>query len=375
MKTVTGDQLNHTNRIIEDLQLCNSLDIAEPVALLRHNFPMLDEEILHEHFMQANYDLEEAVYTLSSLEAGAVAIDLEPADVPSEKQERRKAGQLKTILGNVIALTDHPKQPLYCFIVLVSRSDSLKYKAGKLVRPVPRTCVSRDDEMGRFWVKRTSVPEFGSMVELNFFEEDTREYVSSAQGNYPQQNEDLLCASLELKGGCHLMKDLTARQNLIALACNDVTTKWPWGSGLQKFASVTPGKFIWHVPAEKKHLSSVVLLRVKRDNNVEFVYRNAASKKISCNFSAGGKRLTDIPITAAGYNEYSPHELNMRYASREHVDQIFVLGLARAEKRGPEGFNRLVECSDKLKSLLNEDDFEDYCQILLIGTIDLTQEP
>ncbi|CAE8611561.1 unnamed protein product [Polarella glacialis] len=287
-----------------------------------------------------------------------------------EREENRK-GKDKTITGYIIARTDHPREPLYCFIVLVSRSDSTKYKEGTLVRPIPKTCVFRDDEMGRFWVKRTLVPEIGSIVELQFLEDDTLQYLLSGHGKHPQQNEDLLCASLELKGICNLMEDPYARRHLMALACENVTTKWPWGYGLSKFSSVTPGKHIWFVPATSNRLPSVVLLRVNRESGVKFIFRNPSSRKVSCNFCAGSKTLSDIPVTAAGYDEL-PHVLNTRFATREHADHLFVLGLARKETRGPEGFNRLVECPEKARSLLKDCDFEEYCQILLIGIINLS---
>jgi hypothetical protein len=147
--------------------------------------------------------------------------------------ERVWTGPRRTIVGHVVALTDHPKQPLYCFIVLVAVSDSMKDRKGLLVRPVPHTCVTRDDEMGRFWVKKKGVPEFGSMVELKFFEEDTREYLRCGQCKYPQQNEDLLCETLNLKGGGDLMQEPIALRSLTnGLISERVKglTKLRWGS-------------------------------------------------------------------------------------------------------------------------------------------------
>eukprot|EP00929_Paragymnodinium_shiwhaense_P120311 TRINITY_DN92246_c0_g1_i1.p1 TRINITY_DN92246_c0_g1~~TRINITY_DN92246_c0_g1_i1.p1 ORF type:complete len:1024 (+),score=100.42 TRINITY_DN92246_c0_g1_i1:279-3350(+) len=364
-----------------DTGLSSQRDLSEQVAWLRELFPMFDDNTLLSHFLQADdssdgaESFEAAIASLSArLDRPTLAVEsVGDVGVKSDVERPQKSiAPSRVIIGYVVALTDHPKQPLYCFIVMVVRSSSLKYREGKLVRPVPQTCVERDDEMGRFWVKKSGVPAVGSRVKLEFVEEDTLEYLAAGQGQYPQQNEDLLCSSLTLQRHGSLWSDAGAQLSLTSLTCRDVTTKWPWGSGLQKFASVTPGKFIWYVPAWRNNLPSVVLLRISRESQVEFVYRNAASNKISCHFGAGGKRLTDIPVTAAGYCE-SPQKLNSRHASREHINEIFVLGLARAERRGPQGHNRWVECSDNLKRMLNEHDFEEYCQILLIGVIDLGQ--
>lgn len=48
-------------------------------------------------------------------------------------------------------------------------------------------------------------------------------------------------------------------------------------------------------------------------------------------------------------------------------DQLFVLGLARAEHRGPEGYNRLGECSEALLRQLEEEAFEEYCGSTAVG--------
>eukprot|EP00929_Paragymnodinium_shiwhaense_P072034 TRINITY_DN36575_c0_g1_i1.p1 TRINITY_DN36575_c0_g1~~TRINITY_DN36575_c0_g1_i1.p1 ORF type:complete len:1129 (+),score=59.29 TRINITY_DN36575_c0_g1_i1:42-3389(+) len=349
-------------------------DLTEPILWLRELFPMFSDDILVSQYLQAqdlsdrDDALEEAIFSLCE------RLDKPPekkrTEMPAETTVKKPVGLPRIIFGYVIAVTD-PKPPLYCFIIVVVRSNSLRYRRGKLVRPVPRSCTTRDDEISKFWVKHSGVPEFGSMVKLDFIEEETAEYFSAGHGEYPHHNEDLLCESLVMHGRSTLLCDIPAWRALATMACEDITTKWPWGSGLQKFASVLPGKFIWYVPALQKSLPSVVLLRVTKDNNVEFVYRNASSDKISCNFSAGGKRLTDIPVTALGYND-APYVLNKRRADQPVQEQIFVLGLARAERRGPEGYNRWFECSERLRAKLNADDFEEYCQILLVGVIDLT---
>ena len=50
-------------------------------------------------------------------------------------------------------------------------------------------------------------------------------------------------------------------------------------------------------------------------------------------------------------------------------DQLFALGLARAEHRGPEGYNRWADFPERWKREVDVDSLERYCQILLIGIL------
>ena len=158
--------------------------------------------------------------------------------------------------------------------------------------------------------------------------------------------------------------------SLLALAVDDIETRWPWKKALGKFPSVTPGKDIWFVHP-KTHLPSVVVLKLQRPETVRFKYRGATNDRISVDFSAGGRFLRDIAVTAAGFNS-TPSELNARFAEQSESGQLFLLGLARAESRGPEGYNRLEEVPDRLRRDLDVDaleKLEKYCQILLIGIL------
>ena len=164
------------------------------------------------------------------------------------------------------------------------------------------------------------------------------------------------------------VSEVVASAALSALAVDDVHDKWPWKSALGKFASVQPDKKIWFVHP-KKQLQSVVILRLKRHETVNFKYRNGSSIQISVDFSAGGRFLTDIAVTAAGFDA-PPLELNRRFREKwQEAEQLFVLGLARAKPRGPEGFNRLEECSEHVRRQLDVEMLEEYCQILLIGML------
>ena len=164
------------------------------------------------------------------------------------------------------------------------------------------------------------------------------------------------------------VSEVVASAALSSLAVDDVHDKWPWKSALGKFASVQPDKRIWFVHP-KKHLQSIVILRLKRLETVNFKYRSDSSTRISVDFSAGGRFLTDIAVTAAGFDA-PPLELNHRFREKsQEAEQLFVLGLARAERRGPEGFNRLEECSEHLRRQLDVEMLEEYCQIMLIGVL------
>lgn len=183
-------------------------DISDPVSKLRHNFPIFDDDVLSAHLMEASYDLEKAVVSLSKLEAEPVAV-LEPADIPRSSNPPLRSGEPKRLMANVIARTDHPKMPLYCFIAVVAKSNqSQKYRAGQIVRPIPEDRFRLlGDEKGHFWLKKTKVPQIGDIVEVCFFEEDARDYLETAHGTYPHQNEDLLCTTLTLHSRCDLERN------------------------------------------------------------------------------------------------------------------------------------------------------------------------
>ena len=150
---------------------------------------------------------------------------------------------------------------------------------------------------------------------------------------------------------------------------DDIQKRWPWGRALGKFESVTPGKKIWYVHP-KKRLQSVIVMRLKRPGDVNFKYRGASNDRISVDFPAGSKRiLRDIPVTAADFN-YSPAELNSWFSEQcLHSEQLFVLGLARAECQCPLGYNRLEELPDRLRRQVDVETLPKYCQILLIGVL------
>ncbi|CAE7456199.1 unnamed protein product [Symbiodinium sp. CCMP2592] len=348
-------------------------DISELVCKLRHNFPMYDDDIIGDHLLQAGNDLERAVLSLSALGAEPTS-SIVPADIPCNRPERLRSGRPKKIIANVLARTDHSRSPLFCFILLATVSESEKYKAGCIVRPIPEDRFRLlGDEKGHFWKRMPqALPEVGHVVEILFFEEDTVDYLQAAHGNYPHQNEDLLCTSLVLRKRCSLHKNVSVREALTGLAVDHVEERWPWGRGLGKFESVQPGKYIWYVPARKKRLPSVLILRQHRPGEVFFKYRNDSSDKISVDFPAGRRRrLSDVAVTAAGFCS-SPSELNAKFQQKmTSVEFLFVLGLARAERSGPIGFNRLAECSEAHQRRLNPEEYEEYCQILLIGIIEL----
>ena len=176
-------------------------DVSEPVAQLRHNFPMFDDEVLSAHLMGAAYDLEKAVLSLSKFEAEGGDI-LEPVVLPV-RPPRVRTGKLQTLIANVVARTDHPGMPLYCFIAMVTKSLSPTCRPGQMVRPIPEDRFRLlGDEKGHFWLKKSRVPEIGDIVEICFFEEDATDYLESAHGGFPHQNEDLLCTELTLRSRC-----------------------------------------------------------------------------------------------------------------------------------------------------------------------------
>ena len=134
--------------------------------------------------------------------------------------------------------------------------------------------------------------------------------------------------------------EAVAWKALMKLSVEGVESKWPWKTALGKFDSVTPGKKIWFVHP-KKHLPSVLLLRLTRADSVNFKYRGASNDRVSVDFSAGDRFLSDIPVTASDYSK-EPEVLNRRFVERAKSSQHwFLLGLARAERRGPDGYNRL----------------------------------
>lgn len=158
------------------------------------------------------------------------------------------------------------------------------------------------------------------------------------------------------------------------MAVDDVHDKWRWKAALGKFDSVTPGKKIWFVHP-KPCFQSVVVLRLTRPHLVNFKYRGAANDRISVDFPAGRKRiLRDIPVTAAGF-EAKPSELNTWFGEKcAEAEQLFVLGLARAECWGPDGYNRWEEVPDRLKRQVDVDSLGKYCQVLLIGVLPCPKE-
>ena len=189
------------------------------LAELRHDFPMFDDDVLRKQLQQSAYKLGKVKQSLSKLET-ARGVLLEPADIPVRQPpvrlvQRKEPGRL---IANVIARTDHPNLPLYCFVAMITRSteslQSQKYRPGSIVRPIP---VDRfrllGDEKGHFWLKKKRVPNIGDIVEIRFFHEDTTEYIYSAHGNSPHQNEDLLCTTLSLRHRCDLEKN-DARQTV-----------------------------------------------------------------------------------------------------------------------------------------------------------------
>lgn len=123
-------------------------------------------------------------------------------------QERVRTGPPQTLFANVVARTDHPKAPLYCFLAMVAKSDSKACPPGCLVRPIPEDRFRLlGDEKGHFWLKSRRVPEVGDVIEMNFFEEDVSDYLATAHGNYPHRNEDLLCTKLTLRSRSELQRN------------------------------------------------------------------------------------------------------------------------------------------------------------------------
>ena len=187
-------------------------DVSEPVARLQHNFPMFDDEVLSTHLMAAAYDMEEAVLSLSKFAAEGGDI-LGPVDLPV-RPPRVRAGKPQNLVANVVARTDHPGMPLYCFVAMVAKSASPAYRPGRLVRPIPEDRFRLlGDEKGRFWLKKSRVPEIGDIVEIHFFEEDASDYLESAHGDFPHQNEDLLCTELTLRSRCVVERNAACRKS------------------------------------------------------------------------------------------------------------------------------------------------------------------
>ena len=88
---------------------------------------------------------------------------------------------------------------------------------------------------------------------------------------------------------------------------------------------------------------------------------------LGVDFSAGCRFLTDIAVTAAGFDA-SPLDLNRQFSEKsQEMEHLFVLGLARAERQGPEG-------SEHLRRQLDLEALEEYCQILLIGVLPCPKE-
>eukprot|EP00392_Amoebophrya_sp_AT5.2_P011620 g11699.t1 len=183
---------------------------AKKVMQLSVMFPAYDDEVVASHLMAARDDVEGAVVTLSKLEWHQ-STELPAGDLPDEmKEDARQAARtqvhaterLETIVGHVVARTDHATCPLYCFIVLVASSTSKTYAPGALVRPIPEDRFRiRLNEKGHFWKKTSRVPQEADLVEIRFLPEHNRDYLATDHGRYPHRNEDLLCVSLKLLGG------------------------------------------------------------------------------------------------------------------------------------------------------------------------------
>ena len=207
--SASSDHQTRQTRQTQDLVGDQNGDSGEATHLpkLRHDFPMFDDDVLRKQLQESAYHLGKAKQSLSKLET-TKGVKLVPADIPVQ-QAPVPRGEPARLIANVIARTDHPNMPLYCFIAMITRSaQSEKYCPGSIVRPIP---VDRfrllGDEKGHFWLKKRRVPDIGDIVEIRFFEEDTSEYISSAHGNSPHQNEDLLCTTLTLRHRCDLEKN------------------------------------------------------------------------------------------------------------------------------------------------------------------------
>ena len=105
-----------------------------------------------------------------------------PLDIPCSKPERARHGRPKKIIANVVARTDHAHLPLFCFVLVVGTSDSEKYRAGRVVRPIPLDRFRLlGDEKGHFWQRTPhALPEVGHVVEIQFFE-DAGQIVTSSK--------------------------------------------------------------------------------------------------------------------------------------------------------------------------------------------------
>ena len=212
----SGNQVKDTLSDFEPLEVTPPVrlsglhkDVSDPVSRLRHNFPMFDDEVLSLYLMESDYDLERAVLALSKLEAMDGDV-LEAVDIPRVPL-RVRSGVPKRLIANVVARTDHPGMPLYCFIAMVSKStESQKYRPGSIVRPIPEDRFRvLGDEKGHFWLKKNRVPQIGDVVEMSFFEVDGEDYLESAHADSPHRNEDLLCITLTLRHRCLLEKNET----------------------------------------------------------------------------------------------------------------------------------------------------------------------
>ena len=110
---------------------------SELLGRLREDFPMFDENILAERLRLASSDFQRTTKSLSKLEKSK-GVSLVPADIPRLPPRQRNGGPSK-LIANVIARTDHPSMPLYCFIAMVTKAltPTQRCRAGSIVRPIP----------------------------------------------------------------------------------------------------------------------------------------------------------------------------------------------------------------------------------------------
>lgn len=117
---------------------------ASSLQKLRHAFPMFDDDTLSEQLKKFGNDPGKAQRSLSKLHMKE-GIRLEPANIPIQQPEAQR-GPARKLIANVIARTDHPNLPLYCFIAMITQSTqscealgmkSQRHALGSIVRPIP----------------------------------------------------------------------------------------------------------------------------------------------------------------------------------------------------------------------------------------------
>ena len=136
--SASSDHQTRQTRQTQDLVGDQNGDSGEATHLpkLRHDFPMFDDDVLRKQLQESAYHLGKAKQSLSKLET-TKGVKLVPADIPVQ-QAPVPRGEPARLIANVIARTDHPNMPLYCFIAMITRSaQSEKYCPGSIVRPIP----------------------------------------------------------------------------------------------------------------------------------------------------------------------------------------------------------------------------------------------